>query len=64
MRYQHVGYVERLEIADGRRDGLSLRAIAREPHKTAREGTTHVNAPSLWISAGRAAYHAGAMEVP
>jgi IS30 family transposase len=30
MSYQHLSYVERLEIADGRRDGLSLRAIARK----------------------------------
>ncbi|MFA6114595.1 MAG: IS30 family transposase [Sphingomonas sp.] len=29
MSYSHLSYVERLEIADGQRAGLSLRAIAR-----------------------------------
>lgn len=29
MSYQHLSYVERLTIADGRRRGLSMRAIAR-----------------------------------
>ena len=28
-RYNHLGYAERLAITDGRRDGLSVRAIAR-----------------------------------
>jgi IS30 family transposase len=28
MSYGHLSYMERFEIADGRRDGLSLRAIA------------------------------------
>jgi IS30 family transposase len=29
MGYSHLSYVERLEISEGQRDGLSLRAIAR-----------------------------------